>query len=334
MTSRSRVDALVATLPSAALVDLAAHPARAISDHFGLRVQRARHVRPRGAGGLCDGVSFTGDGLVLYVPGPGRRSNFTLVHELGHHVIDTAPDPDLFDWIQDQQNPQRALEQACDVFAAAILLSRDLVDGVVDVGPARARHVADLYENSGASRHACLIALGRKLSCEGFLASVNVDDMTVFASCRTGETRPYGWKGDSIPAAHPIRDLADGRERSAEAHWPYPSGTTRRYYFNAYRDGDWIYIIHAEANLWGSSPLSIEDPGQQRSDYSAEVNCPDCGFSGITGQFPCPICKASFCPDCKRCDCDRRVAREERCASCTVMVRADLLDDGLCPACR
>lgn len=335
MTTRHRVDALVASLSAAVLADLAANPASALTKHFGLRVEAAQHARSRGAGGLCDGVSFTGDdGLVLYVPTAGRRPHFTLAHELGHHLIDNDPNTEFFDWIQDQENPGRVLEQACDMFASAVLLPRDFVDGIVGAGPVQARHVAELYEGSEASRHACLISLGRKLSCEGFLATVRFDAMTVFASSRTADTRPYGWKGDPIPATHPIRSLVDGGERSAEAFWPYPGGSTRRYYFNARRDGAWIYVIHAEANLWKSSALSIEDPGEERTDYSAEVRCSGCGFRGVTHLFPCPVCKGNFCPSCKECDCDRRSAREERCAGCTVMVRAELLVGGVCPDCQ
>jgi hypothetical protein len=335
MTGRMRAEALAATLSDDLRDDIAADPAWALPKHFGLTVRAAHHTQARGAGGMCDGISITGDdGIVLYVPGPGRRSNFTLLHELGHYLIDTDPNPDLFDWIQNQAEPARMLEQVCDFFAAAVLLPSSLVNAVVGNGPARARHVVDLYDSSSASRHACLIALSRKISCDGFLASIQAEPMLVFASTRIGDTRPYGWRGDRVPDAHPIRGLA-ATERSGEARWPYPNGETRNYYFNAYRHADWIYVIHAQGNLWGTAALGLEDPGRPSSLYRTHVDCQSCGYHGPTTAFPCVTCHQPYCPRCQKCGCDRANERASaRCSGCFANFRPDQLVDGLCSGCQ
>ncbi len=81
MSVRFRVERLVAALPDQLLQDVAADPARALVDHFGLRPQASPGLsRRRGNHGFCDGMSFVGGGsdLVLYVPTSGRRENFTL----------------------------------------------------------------------------------------------------------------------------------------------------------------------------------------------------------------------------------------------------------------
>jgi hypothetical protein len=332
------VAALIDRQPPDATEAVRVDAARGMTEHFGLTIQQARHVRRRDAGGLCDGFSFTGEDLVVvYVPTYGRHDNFTLAHELGHYLIDTDPDPAFSDWLQDLPERRRVIEQACELFAGTLLVPPGLVDAVVGDGPLRARHVRDLYDNSSASRNACLIAMTRKLPCEGFVTSISVDDMRVFAGSRKGDTRPYGWTGDPVPAAHPARSIEEGRDRTGEVRWPYPDGDTRRFYVDAHRHDRWVYAIHAMGNLWGSSNLSIEDPGRELARDPVDFKCgyADCDFVGATRSFPCSECGARYCPKCSRCGCERRAAREAHCASCTLRFRADLLDaDGLCSGCR
>ena len=62
-----------------------------------------------------------------------------------------------------------------------------------------------------------------------------------------------------------------------------------------------------------------------------------CLLGGLAGDLTtCPKRAKTehYCPRCKRCDCERRAAREKRCSNCTLMIRAELLEDGLCPDCR
>jgi len=44
----------------------------------------------RADGGVCDGVSYLNDGVILYRSTGNRRENFTLAHELGHWLVDQA----------------------------------------------------------------------------------------------------------------------------------------------------------------------------------------------------------------------------------------------------
>lgn len=57
--------------------------------HFGLLVAPSDAFAQRGAGGWCDGVSIIDAGMILYRPTDSRRENFTLMHELAHHLIAT-----------------------------------------------------------------------------------------------------------------------------------------------------------------------------------------------------------------------------------------------------
>jgi hypothetical protein len=98
---------------------------------FGLSVRAVEHLTEgRSDGGACDGVSFLRDGVILYAPTPlSRRENFTLAHELGHWLVENAPD--VYDWLADQNDPGRLLETVCDRIAQRLLLPDSVVSAVV-----------------------------------------------------------------------------------------------------------------------------------------------------------------------------------------------------------
>src|SRR5438309_7115758 len=126
---------LIADLDEAHCEVLGRAPAVAIKKHFApLEIEpvlAARATsRARGAGGLCDGLSFLGLDLIAYVATGTRRDNFTLLHELGHWLVGRTWRAKA--WTQDEPNPQRAEEEICDHFAAQILLPSDLVDAVLE----------------------------------------------------------------------------------------------------------------------------------------------------------------------------------------------------------
>src|SRR5690606_684707 len=81
---------------------------------LGLTVSPADHLSEKRAdGGACDGLSFPKDGVILYAPTRNsRRENFTLAHELGHWLIEQVPA--VFDWLFEQQAPEKVLETLCD----------------------------------------------------------------------------------------------------------------------------------------------------------------------------------------------------------------------------
>src|SRR4051812_20494494 len=97
-------------------------PLGTLREDLGLTVTAADHLaEARAAGGMCDGVSFMSDGVVLYVPTQfSKRENFTLAHELGHLLVDRV-DP-IYDWVADQENAARLIESICDRIAQRLLV--------------------------------------------------------------------------------------------------------------------------------------------------------------------------------------------------------------------
>ena len=126
---------------------------------LGLKVTAAEHLTERRAdGGACDGLSFLKDEVILYAPTDNsRRENFTLAHELGHWLVEQAPE--IFDWLFDRGDPEQALETLCDRIAPRLLLAETAVTNIVGGGPIRAQHIVDLFHSSQASIPPCAIAL-------------------------------------------------------------------------------------------------------------------------------------------------------------------------------
>jgi hypothetical protein len=310
--------------------DLADSLALAIELHFGLTVTAAEAFDIRGAGGWCDGVSVIDSGLILYRPTPSRRENFTLMHELGHHLV--AQDIDCLSWLADQPEPARALEQLCDQIAADLLVHPADVAAALAGGPPDAAAAVALFAATEASRSACAIALTRKLPCDGFVVLIEEGGDEVFFAARARDTRPYAWRGDSLPAGHPLRQTPPPAH--ALAWWPDPTGRERREYFMSCTSaGGWRIAVFAENNLFGVPGFHIPQVVQQDRGYDGSITCP-CGNSGKTRWWPCARCGVPQCPRCGDCQCSREDRTRIPCSVCFNSVLPHLLIDGVCIDCR
>ena len=83
-----------------------------------------------------------------------RRRGFTSLHELGHHLQQT--DPELgqrrFSAVEDSEELE---EEACDAFAARVLLPDDQAAAHIAPRGPTATSVAEMFHSSQASREAC-----------------------------------------------------------------------------------------------------------------------------------------------------------------------------------
>ncbi len=314
--------------------DLEEDPRTAIETHFGFTVQAARSFAQRGAGGWCDGMSETRTGVLLYRATPGRRENFTLAHELAHHLLDL--DYDAPSWIADQPDPARLVEEVCDEIASRLLIPEERIRWAIGDAKPSAATIAELYETTTASRTACMIAVASRLPCDGFALLVDPDDPTrVFTASRARETtRPYAWKGNEIPGAHPLhRSVPSSACRGWWADW---RGDRREYYMSTADVAGYLCAVLVENDLWQVDVLHTYVEVDEDRGNDAALSCPGCGFTGTTRWWPCSTCGVLPCPRCQKCECDRRERREKRdsCQSCLVSVRSHLLVDGLCDDCR
>ena len=334
-TPQKWADRLVATLAPEIRSEAAADPKGAARRSFELELRPVATLgERRGDGGWCDGMSFAEEQVVLYAPTPySRRENFTVSHEIGHLLIDRYDGDDLWDWLADNPDRARFIEDSCDAIASRLLLPRDLVAAIINEHRASATAVTELYGQSEASREACAIAVAERIGCDGFVLLAKADRMALTFASRFGDTRPRPWRDDPIPDGHPLRHLEPGVTEKRESWWPGRVNGRRPFYYHAHRDTDgWIYAVFAVNDLWEAVRFHVP-PGDSAPFKTFAVRCP-CGYRGTTSEFPCPACHQPPCPNCG-CECERKAKLPNGvCDGCFRTFRSHLLIEGKCEECR
>jgi hypothetical protein len=332
MTRMQLVHRIIGGIPPDLRRALRRQPLKALTD-IGLHVQPVKQLTSaRGAGGMCDGMSFSGRRTILFAPTESRRQNFTLLHEYAHLLLDA--NDDALNWLADQEQPGVEQEHMCDDIAAALLVPDEDLDAIVGTGPITGQHLINLFQNSEASQVVCAIALARRMGCAGAVLLTDRDTHKVVQAARVGRMSVYPTTNQVVPTGHPLRHIKPGDRVCRESFWATPWGDRRMYYINAAATTKRTYSILAESDLWGAekfhAPLFEESVGERPS---GSLTC-SCGFSGTTTGWPCPDCNKQFCPQCKNCDCARRASLTERCAKCGLNAPRARMVGGLCSDCR
>lgn len=113
-----------------------------------------------------------------------RRQQFTLLHELGHHIQRT--DLALGEAVLAHREPEQFEEAACDALAARILLPDDMVASVVNSEGPTARTAVELFDLSNASRAAICVRLAGLLRSAAVVAVLDESGTVTFAAARGG----------------------------------------------------------------------------------------------------------------------------------------------------
>ncbi|WP_454560825.1 ImmA/IrrE family metallo-endopeptidase [Mycobacterium haemophilum] len=331
------VDQGILQVPSEVLARFTTDPMRVLRSDFGLTVTAVEHLADaRNDGGTCDGVSFLQDGVVLYAPTPAsRRENFTLAHELGHWLAESAPD--VYDWLADQEEPGALLETVCDRIAQRLLLPDTAAEAVVGAGPIRAQHVMDLYHATQASRPACLIALAKRLPGLGMIVLIDrftgtVAHASVNPHPHRGWPTVFPWRNQQLDVTRPLRRLASGASVSRRLTWSNSWGQQAEFYVDAIADDKRVVAVFSDTDLWG---IESFHPGLDHDfDRRPLLRGCCCGTVFERRGFPCSNCQRPFCPRCGECRCERDAKCEVRCKTCTLRFQPHLIVDGECVDCR
>jgi hypothetical protein len=291
----------------------------------------------RGANGWCDGMSFLDDGTIVYVRSPNsRREHFTIAHEIAHWLVDH--DDDAIDWLADLPDAERTLEQLCDQVAGRLLITDATLNDVTSDRPIEAADVRRLYERTSASEPACAIALTRRLRVPGAVVMVERSTFTVsYASLiwDNDDSRPiaYPWNGQQVPAGHPLRNLAPRAHSQQRSWWATKWGERQTYYLDAISGQNRIAAVFAEADLWGTERLHLDEFSRRPDRPSIPVDC-ICGYEGEVRTYPHDDCGQPFCPRCGNCGCERKFANHRKCTRCGVTTTPNDLVGGVCSMCR
>lgn len=332
------VDQALSLVPPGARKRFVANPAEVLRSDFGLTVKAVDHLASaRDDGGACDGVSFLEDGVILYAATPAsRRENFTLAHELGHWLAESAPD--IYDWLADQDDPGRLLETVCDRIAQRLLLPDDAAASVISSGPIRAQHLIDLYNTTQASRPVCAIALAKQLPSLGAVIIVDryagvVAHASVTPDPEHGWPIVFPWRNQQLPATHPFLQLPVGAGSTRRLTWSTAWGTQAEFYVDVVADDKRVFAVFSDSDLWGIEQFHPDLDRDFDSRPQLTGHC--CGTSFHRRGYPCSNCEQPFCPQCGECRCERNAKREVMCeGDCFMMFLPHLLVGGRCSECR
>jgi len=318
---------------------LAHDPLRAIEEEFSVPI---RLTEP---GDIMAGCGIEGQ----YLHNPPRievarsmeprRTKFTALHELAHHLIASSR-PVALALAQMPRGGVRAEERVASSFAARVLIPDELCNEVFPTGSPTATGLVDLYDYSDGSRTACVLRAAELQRDEGYVVLVREGIVRVIQptggafSLRSGGT--HG--GDHLLRQGEQAPCSSSTVRLVEA-----SGMETREYAGqaASSDGIFVFGVFTAAGRppWGgpgashdSKPIWLElDCGRCEATTWSYARCVTCGE---------PICaeKLGSGTRCGWCHCQpSRAPKERRCAGpCGLLKHVSQFEtDGeLCADCR
>lgn len=242
-----------------------------------------------------------------------RRQQFTLLHELGHHIQKT--NIDLGTKVVEHREPEAFEDACCDAFAAQLLLPDDLVNShISDRGPT-VNTALELFESSNASRAAICVRLANRLQSPGAVVVVDEGGTVTFAAGRGGLYPPArGSNQTENPLVRAALD-AEGERRTFARDdaqiWYRDGHTSERLYGQAAWAGDLLFLVMVE---YSAPWLTMSPPRDGTAQYTTDRwdQCEHCSKSFVIG-FICRKCGQPRCPS-GHCGCTSKT--QKTCLEC------------------
>jgi Zn-dependent peptidase ImmA (M78 family) len=314
--SLQSADAIAATMVAAlahdVVVDLSDEEIiTAIEVHFDpLRVRDLPTVDFAGSDCSTDGfyVEELGSRPWIFYADEGNdaRIRFTLLHELGHHLLVTeqARLLDEIDRLAGPSTPPTAVEEnVCHSFAGRILISDEMLRDVIGDDRLMPKHIEDLHAASRASWEASAVraASSRREKC----AVVLLRSAGEVAFCATSSRIGWsGWpRGSFVAPGGPLARAFGHNQRALVETFrhglPY---AIRMFCDTAAVDHHLALAVLSERPSDGHFEILEEQPPwwQERDEL-----CELCG--GERNEGWCDSCKGQHCGECGRCACSKPI---------------------------
>lgn len=237
-----------------------------------------------------------------------RRQQFTLLHELGHHLQRTVLE--LGEAVVAHDQPGEFEDACCDAFAAQILLPSQLLTPFLDKRGPTASGAAALFSSSNASRAAICVRLAPFMSGSGVIAVLDESGTVTFAASHGGMYPPA--RG-SDQARNPLvaAAIADSQrtttlQRNDARIWYRDGHSTPELYGQAAWSDGRLFIVMAE---YGVAWLALSPPRETKPLYltSKWETCETCGTNFVV-LARCPTCGEPKCPS-GHCACTKAATR-------------------------
>ena len=312
--------ALLGSLTDDERADLASEDVQlAIEVHFGpigLKSLPARNLAegPCSTDGYYEAEVDPARPWILFVEDVApQRTHFTLLHELGHHLLRTRSVEllDDLDALAGSADRNIELEEAiCHRFAGHVLISDELLAGATDGAELRPEHLKQLHEQSNASWEAVAVRAAASTTQRAAVVLMRSDSTVAF--CAPSLALDGWWpRGSPVDPNGPLsRSL-----RFAQTAKPETFRFGLAYEERFFCDSIPIHAGLAVAVLTGRpSDGHFELLEETEPAWRTRVRYCHCGGELVEGW--CTTCNSPHCRDCGSCQC------------------ATPADNPACPACH
>jgi len=244
-----------------------------------------------------------------------RRVRFTVLHELGHHLLVTnaAQLLDAIDVVggSAQANIQ-AEEAVCHRFAGKLLVPDDLLVSGIGVGPVLPEHVKTIHEVGAASWEAIAVRVAEVMPVAGAVVLVRDGETVGFCAASSRLGPPWWSRGSPLDPSGPLSRAFRLRQMAVPERYRFGLGYARNLFCDTLPIHEGLAIgVLSERPSDGSLAIieELEPAWKERIQFCEW--CP--GVERDRGW--CDRCKGQFCPDCGRCGCKKPVLNP-MCPSC------------------
>jgi hypothetical protein len=292
-------------------------------------------VSERQDGSRCSVAGSYRDGtqppvLVVGASRSRRRRGFTALHELGHHLQQT--DPVLGQQLFSRQDSERLEDEACDAFAARVLLPDELMTIHTDGHGPTASDVVELFDRSQASREACCVRAAEMLAGAGVVVLLDAKGTVLFAAPR-GFIPPARGSDQSATPLISAALRTGGVVQRDRTFVAYRTGTSEELYGQAaWCDDEYLIAVLGLDNV-GWRRFAAPRPGTGTFRSGSWWTCETCGEVFGVAEAPCGVCGEPRCGD-GHCGCTAaRTQRERVCTRCFLSLAPSRFD-GASTTCR
>lgn len=281
-------------------------PVSAVETHY--RSVRVRRLPP--AGIPAQHCSLDGEyndyldperPLILYSDSGGsQRARFTIVHELGHHILasDGAFLLDDLDQIGESYGGAvQAEEAACHQFAGRVLVPAEVLARVIGEGPVEPRHILRLHEDSDASWEAVAIRAADHARADTAVVLIRDRGHVSFVTANW----PTFWARNSpVKPGGPLDRALRHNSRGESEVFRYGLGGADAMFCDTVRVDDRFAVAVISRRRNSERGLSFLEEVEPKWREEVEF-CLRCNVE--RDEDWCENCKGRRCPECKGCGC-------------------------------
>jgi Zn-dependent peptidase ImmA (M78 family) len=246
------------------------------------------------------------------------RVRFTILHELGHHLLVTVA-AELLDDIDvvgaSAEGAIHTEEAICHRFAGKLLVPDELLVDTVGSDRVKPEHVVAVHEKAMASWEAVAVRVAELMPAPG--AVVLLRDGETVAFCASSPSLGSGWwpRDSRLDPNGPLARGLNLRQTARPEQYRFGLGYARAMFCDTLpvHDGLGIGVLSVKPSDGSLSIIEEAEAAWKERVLFCEW-CP--GVERDRGW--CYRCSGPYCPECDRCGCTHPV-KNPRCPTCGLL---------------